>query len=63
MQTVLDENLIDENTILDDKFRPNDFLCEGELVSFVMRAVHKPEERNLNIEQCEAKAFREGGLW
>ena len=63
VQAALDENLIDENTTLDDKFRPDDFLCEGELVSFVMRAVHKPEERNLSMEQCEAEALREGSLW
>lgn len=63
VQAALDADLIDECTTPDERFRPDDSLTEGELISFVIRAVRQREKRKLSIKQCEAEAMREGLMW
>lgn len=63
VQAALDAALIDEQTTPDDRFRPDDNLTEGELVSFVVRAMQRPGKRNLSIARCETIADEKGLLW
>ena len=57
VQTCVEENLIDEVTVPNDSFRPNDALTQGEFASFVIRGI-KPSaaERNLSMDECFAQA-------
>lgn len=62
VQGALEGNLIDETTTPDDRFRPDEDLTGGELVSFVIRGLLEPEKRNLSIKACEAEARKQGLL-
>lgn len=63
IQAALDEELIDETTTPNDRFRPDDGLTGGELLSFIIRSLHKPGDRNYNISECEQQAKSLGLIW
>lgn len=63
VQAALDGGLIDESTTPDDRFRPDDALTGGELVSFMVRSLHKPGEREISLYECERQARSLGLLW
>jgi len=56
-QTCVDENLIDETTVPNDHFRPDDALTQGEFASFLIRGIQPTAaDRNLSMEECFAQA-------
>lgn len=63
VQAALDANLIDESTTPDNRFRPDDALTGGELVSMMVRSLHAPAERNISMTECERQAKSLGLLW
>ena len=63
VQAAWDAGLIDEKTTPDDRFRPDDGLTCGELVSFMVRSLQPETERNMEIEACEEMAAGLGLLW
>jgi lysophospholipase L1-like esterase len=63
VQAALDEELIDETTTPDDCFRPDDALTGGELLSFLVRSLHQPGQRNLDLFTCERQAGSLGLIW
>ena len=63
VQAAIDMKLIDEATTPNDRFRPDDALTGGELLSFIIRYLHEPEDRDDNIVECEQQAKSLGLLW
>lgn len=63
VQAALDAELIDETTTPDCRFRPDDGLTGGELVSFIVRNLHEPGDRNLSLPECERQAKSLGLIW
>lgn len=63
VQTALDAGLLDETTTPDDRFRPDDGLTCGELVSFMVRSLQPEADRDLDMEICEKLAADMGLLW
>lgn len=59
VQAAWDEDLIDPQTTPEDRFRPDDPLTLGELVSFTVRALHPKQQRRIGVLECirEAKAL------
>ena len=56
-QTCVEENLIDETTVPNDRFRPNDALTQSEFASFIIRGIQpNADARNLSMEECFTKA-------
>ncbi|MFV0343859.1 MAG: rhamnogalacturonan acetylesterase [Anaerocolumna sp.] len=63
VQAAIDEELIDETTTPNDRFRPDDGLTGGELLSFIVRSLHKPGNRFYNLTECEQQAKSLGLIW
>jgi len=63
VQTAFDMGLIDETTTPDRRFRPDDALTGGELVSMLIRSLHKPGHRDICMTECEAQARLLGLIW
>lgn len=63
VQAALDANLIDESTTPDSRFRPDDALTGGELVSMMIRSLHDTDQRNISMSECERQAKSLGLLW
>lgn len=63
VQAALDAGLVDESTTMHDRFRPDDGLTGGELVSFMIRSLHEPEDREYDLAECEQQAKGLGLLW
>ncbi len=63
VQAAIDGELIDEVTTPNDRFRPDDGLTGGELLSFIIRSVHKLGDRAYTIAECEQQAKSLGLLW
>lgn len=63
VQMALDADLVDPAAVPDDRFRPDDPLTGGELVSFLVRSLHPEGERNWDIPACERQAESLGLTW
>lgn len=63
VQAALDANLIDKETTKDSRFRPDDALTGGELLSMMVRSLHPAEDREWTIPQCERQADGLGLIW
>lgn len=63
VQAAIDANLIDETTTPNDRFRPDDGLTGGELVSFIIRNLHEFGDRDYNLAECEQQAKSLGLIW
>jgi hypothetical protein len=63
VQAAIDAELIDETTTLNDRFRPDDGLTGGELLSFIIRNLHDLGDRNYNQAECEQQANSLGIVW
>jgi lysophospholipase L1-like esterase len=63
VQAALDGKLIDETTTPSDRFRPDDGLTGGELLSFIIRSLHELEDRDYNLAECEQQARSLGLTW
>lgn len=63
VQAALDADLIDASTTPDGRFRPDDGLTGGELLSFIVRSLHRPGERDLSLTECERQARGLGLVW
>lgn len=63
VQGALDAKLIDETTTPNDRFRPDDGLTGGELLSFIIRSLHRLNDRDYNIAECEGQAKSLGLIW
>ena len=63
VQAALDGGLIDEATTPDDRFRPDDALTGGELLSFIVRSLHEPGHRDIDMDECERQAKGLGLIW
>jgi len=63
VQAALDAKLIDETTTPNDRFRPDDGLTGGELLSFIIRSLHRLNDRDYNIAECEGQAKSLGLIW
>ena len=63
VQAALDAGLVDGATTMNDRFRPDDGLTGGELVSFMIRSLHEPEDREYDLAECEQQAKGLGMLW
>jgi lysophospholipase L1-like esterase len=63
VQAAIDGELIDETTTPNDRFRPDDGLTGGELLSFIIRSLHKVGDRSYNITECEQQAKSLGLIW
>lgn len=63
IQAALDAELIDEATTPNDRFRPDDGLTGGELLSFIIRNLHELEDRDYNLAECEQQAKSLGLIW
>lgn len=63
VQAAIDAELIDETTTLFDRFRPDDGLTGGELLSFIVRSLHDLGDRDYNIPECEQQAKGLGLIW
>ena len=63
VQSALDGELIDEATTPNDRFRPDDGLTGGELLSFIIRNLHESGDRNYNLTECEQQAKSLGLIW
>lgn len=63
VQAAEDAGLIDETTTPFERFRPDDALTGGELVSFMVRSLHPLGERNIPMWECEREARGLGLLW
>lgn len=63
VQAAIDADLIDETTTPNDRFRPDDGLTGGELLSMIVRSLHKEKDRNYNLSECEQQARSLGLIW
>jgi hypothetical protein len=63
VQAAIDAQLIDESTTGNDRFRPDDGLSCGELVSMIIRNLHKLGDRDYNLVECELQAKCLDLLW
>lgn len=63
VQAALDADLIDKETTKDSRFRPDDPLTGGELVSMMIRSLHPAEDRAWTIPQCEQQVKSLGLIW
>lgn len=63
VQAAIDMNLVDETTTPNERFRPDDGLTGGELLSFIIRYLHNPEDRNYSVPECEQQARSLGLIW
>lgn len=63
VQVAIDEELIDETTTPEDRFRPDEALTGGELVSIMIRSLHQVGDRNWDMTQCEEQAKGLGLVW
>lgn len=63
VQAALDGNLIDPVTTPDHRFRPDDSLTGGELVSMMIRSLKPLSERALPMDECERQARLLGLVW
>lgn len=63
VQAALDAGLIDKETTKDSRFRPDDALTGGELVSMMVRSLHPMDDREWTIPQCEQQAKSLGLIW
>jgi lysophospholipase L1-like esterase len=63
VQAAIDSELIDETTTINERFRPDDGLTCGELISFMIRNLHSLGDRNYSIAECEEQAKSLGLLW
>lgn len=63
VQAARDGELIDEATTPDDRFRPDDGITGGELLSFIVRHLREAGDREISIEECEREAMRLGLVW
>lgn len=63
VQAALDGNLIDPVTTPDHRFRPDDPLTGGELVSMMIRSLKHLSERALPMDECERQARLLGLVW
>lgn len=63
VQAAIDEKLIDEMTTMNDRFRPDEGITGIELVSFIIRALHQPGDREYNLLECEQQGRSLGLLW
>lgn len=63
VQKAIDANIIDPDTTPDQRFRPDDGLTGGELISMVIRGIAMAGFRELGMDACEEKAKRLGWLW
>lgn len=63
VQAALDARLIDETTTPNDRFRPDDGLTGGELVSVIVRALQPVDYREMEMASCEKEASRLGLIW
>ncbi|PWW05085.1 lysophospholipase L1-like esterase [Paenibacillus cellulosilyticus] len=64
VQGAIDAELIDEATTPNGRFRPDDGLTGGELLSFIVRSLHEAGNRqHLNVEACERQARAWGLIW
>lgn len=63
VQLALEEEFIDDITTPEDRFRPDDGISGGELLSFVIRSLHPKGQRNLSIIECERQAQILGLIW
>lgn len=63
IQAAIDAEIIDEATTLHDRFRPDDGLTGGELLSFIVRNLHDLGERDYNMAECEQQAKGLGLVW
>lgn len=63
VQKVLDGGLLDLSTTPDHRFRPDEGLTGGELVSFMVRSLHEQGHREIDMQECERQARSLGLLW
>lgn len=63
VQAALDAGLIDQETTKDQRFRPDDALTGGELLSMMVRSLHPEDDRDWTIPQCEQQAKSLGLIW
>ena len=63
VQMALDADLVDPATVPGDRFRPDDLLTCGELMSFIVRSLHPEGERDWDIPSCEYQADSLGLIW
>lgn len=63
VQAALDAELIDETTTPNDRFRPDDGLTSGELLSFIVRNLHELGDRDYNLAESEQQAKSLGLIW
>jgi lysophospholipase L1-like esterase len=63
VQAAIDAELIDESTTPNDRFRPDDGLTGGELLSFIIRNLHPLGDRDYNLDECEQQAKSLGLIW
>jgi lysophospholipase L1-like esterase len=63
VQAALDMELIDPATTPDDRFRPDEGLTGGELLSIIVRSLHEPDDRNFNMAECVQQAKSLGLIW
>ena len=63
IQAALDADLIDMETTKNSRFRPDDALTGGELLSMMIRSLHEPDDRDWNIPECEQQARSLGLIW
>lgn len=62
IQMALDEGLIDPATTPGKRFRPDDAITLGELVSFAVRGAKARGERDLGMEECFGEAEKWGWI-
>ena len=62
IQAAWDENLIDPETTPDDRFRPDDPLTLGELISFTVRALRPKQQRSIGSLECIREARKLGWI-
>jgi hypothetical protein len=62
IQAAWDENLIDPETTPDDRFRPDDPLTLGELISFTVRAFRPKHQRRIGSLECIREAGKLGWI-
>jgi lysophospholipase L1-like esterase len=63
VQAAIDAELIDETTTPNHRFRPDDGLTGEELLSFIIRNLHKLGDRDYNLAECEQQARSLGLIW
>ena len=63
VQTCIEENFIDPDTVPDGRFRPDEALTRGEFASFIIRGMQKNIlERNISLDDCMKQAIQNGIL-